>query len=134
MEITVAAKVEELQKVLDFVDEFLEEKECSMKAQVQIDIALEEIFVNVAHYAYTPNDGNVTITLDYDNNDRYLSVTLMDQGIPFDPLAKEDPDVTLAAEDRQIGGLGIYMVKKSMDEVSYSREGDNNVFCFKKHI
>ena len=90
-----------------------------MKDQLQIQVAVEEIFVNIANYAYTPETGEALIRMRFDRYSREVSITLTDSGIPFDPLKKEDPDVTLTAEQRKIGGLGIFMVKKSMDAVEY---------------
>ena len=121
-----------LPEAIAYVEAFLEQEECPMKAMMQITVCVEEMFVNVAHYAYAESNGDVTLTLAC--TDRMFSLTLTDHGKPFDPLAKEDPDITLAAEDRMIGGLGIFMVKKSMDEVSYERSNGQNIFTMKKKI
>ena len=131
-EITLEAKVENLDKVLLFLDTTLEELECPFKEQTQLDIALEEMYVNVAHYAYTPGTGIVNIKLEVLEDPTGVELTLTDSGVPYDPLAKEDPDVTLSAEERAIGGLGIYMVKKSMDEVAYKHVDGKNIFSMKK--
>ncbi len=134
-EITLEAKVENLEKVLAFVDEILSVYDCPMKTQIQIDVAVEEIFVNIAHYAYTPNVGMAEIQTEVSGEDpRCFSITFIDSGIPYDPLKKEDPDITLTAEERQIGGLGIYMVKQSMDEVDYKHENGKNIFTLKKYL
>ena len=127
------AKVENLQDVLAFVDEQLEGRNCSIKIQMQIDIAIEELFVNVAQYAYLEGSGRVKISLKWLEDPLRLSITFTDRGIPYDPLAKPDPDVTLPARDRQIGGLGIYMVKKSMDHMYYEyKDGKNHISIIKK--
>ena len=132
-EMDIAATLENLDTVMAFVDQQLEEVGCSMKAQMQIDIAVEEVYVNIAHYAYNPEVGGVTIRVQIEEEPLAVILTFIDKGKPYDPLAKEDPDVTLAAEDRQIGGLGIFMVKKSMDNVSYEyNEGRNILTLFKK--
>ncbi len=133
-EITLEAKVENLDQVLMFIDEQLEAADCPLKIQTQIDIAVEEMFVNVAHYAYTPEVGDVKITIDILNDPAGMEITLTDSGMHFDPLAKEDPDVTLSADQRQIGGLGIYMVKKSMDEVGYKYTDGQNIFRMRKNF
>ena len=125
-ELNIKAADENLNSVIGFIDEILEQNECSMKAQMQIDVAVEEMFVNVAHYAYTPDTGNVLIECSVD--DGVASITLTDCGVQYDPLEKPDPDVTLSAEERQIGGLGIFMVKKSMDEVYYEYKDGKNIF------
>ena len=133
-EITVKASVDLLDEVLAFVDARLEAADCPMKTQMQIDIAVEEIFVNIARYAYAPGTGDATILVDADAENRSVTVEFRDSGIPFNPLAKADPDITLAAEERQIGGLGIYMVKKSMDDVRYAYRDGQNVFMFTKKL
>ena len=127
-EIVLDAKVDNLPQVLSFVDEELEKAECSMKGQMQIDIAVEEIFVNVASYAYEDKIGSCTVQVDADPATSYVTITFIDEGIPYNPLAKEDPDVTLSAEEREIGGLGIFIVKKSMDTTAYERKDDKNIF------
>jgi len=97
-----------------FIEEQLDMAGCGMKEMMQISVAFEEIFVNVAHYAYPEKEGTMIVSLGIDDN--MMRITFIDTGIPFDPLAKPDPDITLSAEERGIGGLGIYMVKKSMDK------------------
>ena len=133
-ELTLEAKTENLDKVLSFVDEHLEEQECPMKTQMQIDIAVEELFVNIAHYAYHPEVGPVTIRLEVQQEPLAVTVTFIDHGEPYDPLAKEDPDITLSAEERQIGGLGIFMVKKSMDDIAYEYKDGQNILYIKKSL
>ena len=133
-EMDIAATLENLDTVMAFVDQQLEEVGCSMKAQMQIDIAVEEVYVNIAHYAYNPEVGGVTIRVQIEEEPLAVILTFIDKGKPYDPLAKEDPDVTLAAEDRQIGGLGIFMVKKSMDNVSYEYNEGRNILTLKKNL
>ncbi len=133
-ELKIEAAVDRLDEVLAFIDAELEARDCPMKAQMQIDVAAEEMFVNIASYAYAPGHGDALIQIETDPDTRVFSVTLIDSGIPYDPLKKADPDVTLSAEERGIGGLGIYMVKKSMDAVSYRRENGQNIFRMEKKI
>ena len=132
--LTVEAKTENLEEVLGFVDRHLEAMDCSPKVSVQIDVAVEELFVNIAHYAYSPGTGDATIDVEILKDPAAIAITFTDRGKPFDPLAKEDPDITLSAEERQIGGLGIYMVKKSMDEVVYEYKDGQNILCIKKNL
>ena len=123
---TLDATVENLSKVLAFVDGELEALDCPMKAQMQIDVAVEELFVNIASYAYAPDTGTATVRIKAESTPKGVTITLIDHGVPYDPLKKPDPDVTLSAEERKIGGLGIYMVKKSMDGMRYEyRDGQN---------
>ncbi|MBQ7220290.1 MAG: SpoIIE family protein phosphatase [Synergistaceae bacterium] len=131
-ELVVDADTEKLDEVLDFIDGYLEEWGFGMKTQTQINIAAEEIFVNIAHYAYENHDGKARITVSRKGDD--AEITFTDSGVPYDPLAKPDPDVTLSAEERQIGGLGIYIVKKSMDSVSYEHRDGQNILTFSKRI
>ncbi|MBQ4190256.1 MAG: ATP-binding protein [Clostridiales bacterium] len=130
-QIKVKADTAELDNVLSFADTILEELGCSVKAQMQIDIAIEEIFVNIAHYAYPEAEGEAVISVDSGEGPS-VTITFEDEGIPYDPLKNEDPDITLSAEDRPIGGLGIFMVKKSMDEVSYEYKDGKNRLTIKK--
>ncbi len=127
-EIVLDAKVDNLPQLLSIIDEELENAGCSMKGQMQIDVAVEEIFVNVASYAYEDGSGSCTIQVDIDPANSYVTITFIDEGIPYNPLAKEDPDVTLSADEREIGGLGIFIVKKSMDKTAYERKDNKNIF------
>lgn len=130
-QLKVKADTAELDNVLSFADAILEELGCSVKAQMQIDIAIEEIFVNIAHYAYPEAEGEAVISVDSGEGPS-VTITFEDEGIQYDPLKNEDPDITLSAEDRPIGGLGIFMVKKSMDEVSYEYKDGKNRLTIKK--
>ncbi len=132
MELVVEAKTEKLDEVIDFIDGFLEEMDCPMKTMMQIDVAVEEIFVNIAHYAYGACDGDARISITDD--DGVAEITFKDNGTPYDPLSRPDPDTTLSAEERQIGGLGIYIVKKTMDSVSYEYRDGCNIFTMRKTI
>lgn len=133
-EMTLAATVENIEVVTDFVNEQLEAMECPMKAQMLIGIAIDELFGNIAHYAYTPDVGEVTVRVEVTENPLSVVITFIDGGVPYDPLATEDPDTTLSAEERDIGGLGIFMVKKSMDEITYRYEGGKNILSIRKKI
>ena len=132
--LTIEAKIANLSKVLAFVDGELEKTDCGIKACMQIDIAVEELFVNVAHYAYAPDTGDVRIDVEIFDDPGMVEITFTDSGIPYDPLSKADPDVTLSAEERRIGGLGIYMVKKSMDMMKYKRIDGCNVVTISKYF
>ena len=132
-ELTLDATVETIPAVTDFVTEQLEAFECPMKAQMQLDIAIDELFGNIAHYAYSPGAGPATVRVELFAEPRSVAVTFIDGGVPYDPLKKEDPDTGLSAEEREIGGLGVYMVKKSMDAMTYEyRDGQNVLKITKK--
>ena len=139
MKMTVDATVDNLNKVLAFIDEQLEANNCPMRVMLEIDVAAEEIFVNVASYAYTSGIGSVAIEVNFEEKPKAVAIRFIDSGIPYNPLEKEDPDVTLPAEKRGIGGLGVFMVKKSMDEVTYEyKDGKNHLtirkFFDRKHL
>ena len=133
-ELTITATVENIEVVTDFVNEQLEAFDCPMKAQIQIDIAIDELFGNIAHYAYDPEVGDATVRVEVVEDPLAVVITFIDKGVPYDPLAKADPDITLSAEDREVGGLGIFMVKKSMDEITYEYKDGQNILAIKKSL
>lgn len=128
----IAATRENAEEVMAFVDGQLEAHDCSPKTQTQLDIAVDELFTNIASYAYGAETGEAVIEMEFP--DGFAEITFRDWGTPYNPLARPDPDVTLPAEERQIGGLGIYMVKKSMDEVLYRYENGENVLTIRKNL
>lgn len=128
------AELDELNNVLMFADEELEKVGCTMKAQTSVAVALEEMFVNIAHYAYPDQKGTAEIEILSDPDKREVIIRLYDSGLRFDPLAKADPDTGLPLNERAIGGLGIFMVKKMMDDVSYSYTDNKNIFTMVKYF
>ncbi|MBO6141133.1 MAG: ATP-binding protein [Ruminococcus sp.] len=130
--LNIKAATDRLDDVIAFVVRQLEEADCPMKAQMQIELAVEEIFVNIAHYAYKPKEGMADITVDIRDGAAYI--TFEDGGVPYDPLAKADPDITLSADDRAVGGLGIFMVKKSMDDMKYEYRDSKNILTLVKKL
>ena len=133
-EMVFEATLENISAVTAFVDAQLEALGCSMKAQLQIDVAIDELFSNIVHYAYPDGMGDATVRFDFDEVTRMASIAFIDGGVPVNPLERADPDVTLSAEERVIGGLGIFMVKKSMDKMAYSHENGHNVLTIYKCI
>ncbi|MBQ9414833.1 MAG: ATP-binding protein [Clostridia bacterium] len=133
-ELELDAVADNLQEVQDFIDEHLTAADCPLKAKMQIGVAVEEIFVNITHYAYSPKIGKATIRVEVSEDPVSVSITFLDRGVPYDPLAKADPDVTLSAEERQIGGLGIFMTKKLMDDVVYEYKDGQNILILKKNL
>ena len=129
-ELTIDAAVENIAEVTAFVDSELEALDCPVKVQMQIDIAIDELFGNIAHYAYHPEVRPATVRVEVLENP--LSVVL--NGVPYDPLKTKEPDITLSAEERMIGGLGIYMVKKTMDDIAYEYREGQNILRIKKSI
>ncbi len=131
-EITIEATLSNIGVVTDFVNLELEKLNCSLKIMTQIDIAIDELFSNIARYAYNPETGPATVRVEVEDDPAAVVITFIDHGIPYDPMAKEDPDITLSAEDRPIGGLGIFMVKKTMDSVTYEYKNGQNILHIKK--
>lgn len=129
------AALDQLESVQMFVLEQLKGHAYSERTRAQLDVAVEEIFVNIARYAYPPDQpGWVLIRCQVEEEPPRIIVQFVDRGVPFNPLAKKDADITLSAEERQIGGLGILMVKRSMDQVEYTYEDGQNVLTLTKNI
>ena len=126
------AKTEALPDVLDFVEQTLEAFQCPQKLQMSLCVAVEEVFVNVAHYAYGGGEGDVTLAMELDDN--VVTFRMTDKGILFDPLQKPDPDITLSADQREIGGLGIFIAKRTMDSIHYAYENGENILTMLKKL
>ena len=133
-ELTVDAVLENIPSVTAFIDGQLEALDCSMKAQMQIDVAIDELFSNIARYAYPDGPGKATVGIEFDEENRMCSVVFSDEGIPFDPLAQQAPDTSLPLMDRPFGGLGFFLVKKTMDAVEYRHENGRNILTIRKRI
>ena len=133
-ELTLDARTENVEQVTAFVDEILEGMDCPMKTQMQIDVAIDELFSNIANYAYGEQGGKVTVAVETMEAPRAVAITFIDRGIPYDPLSKADPDTTLSAEERQLGGLGIFLVRRKVDDVRYVYENGKNVLTIEKVI
>jgi sigma-B regulation protein RsbU (phosphoserine phosphatase) len=133
-EMTVEAVIDNIPAVTAFVDEKLEALKCPMRAETQIDVAIDELFSNIAKYAYHPDTGPATVRVEVENDPLAVVITFIDNGIPYDPLSHNDPDTTLSAEARSIGGLGIYLVKKTMDDITYEYKNGQNILKIKKEI
>lgn len=131
-ELSLDATVENIQQVTDFVNAQLEELNCPLKTLYSIDIAIDELFGNIANYAYNPDVGPATVRVEIKREPLSVIITFIDHGVPYDPLLNRDPDTTLSAEERKIGGLGIYMVKKSMDGIRYEYKDGRNILTIEK--
>ena len=133
-ELVVKAEKEKLDDVLDFIHAILDETQCSMKTMMVIDLCVEEVFVNIASYAYDNEVGDAKIEVELNDDGSEVKMIFSDSGVPYDPLAKEDPDINLSVEERQIGGLGIFLVKKKMDDVIYEYKDGQNVLTLVKKL
>lgn len=132
-EMIFPAKTALLEQVQEFVGSHLPE-DCPVKTQMQLDLVVEEIFVNIASYAYASGEGTVTVRVERSDAPAALTISFLDRGVAFDPLAKEDPDVSALAEDRGIGGLGIFLTKQLMDELCYQRLDGQNILTLRKKL
>ena len=130
----IVANENNLDAVNEFIDAKLDEVDCLPQTRMQIELAVEEIFINIASYAYRPDEGPVTIQVTVKDAPIRVILTFIDKGKPFDPLSKKDADVTLPPEEREIGGLGIFLVKKTMDSVKYEYKDGQNILTVVKNV
>ena len=129
------AKVDELPNVIEFIESELENLEFSLKLITQFNLVVEELFVNVASYAYKNDEnGKCKISIEYNEEKQVVKLCLEDNGIKFNPLEKEDPNISASADERKIGGLGIFLVKKNMDKIEYKYEDNKNILILSKNI
>ncbi len=135
-EITLEADIKNLIKVTSFVNEELRKVEANAKTIASIDIILDEVFSNIAYYAYKEREekGDVTVKMDFVEDNKAVVLSFIDDGIPYNPLEKEEPDITLSAMKRAIGGLGILIVKKSVDDIKYEYKNNKNILKLKKYL
>lgn len=133
-ELTLDAVVGSIGTVTEFVDSELEALGCPVKAQTQIDIAIDELFGNIARYAYSPDIGKATVRLEVTEAPLAVEITFIDNGRPFNPLDSADPDTTLSADEKKEGGLGIFLVKKTMNLVEYEYLDGKNILRIKKNL
>lgn len=133
-ELTVEATTENIETVTDFVSVELEQIDCPMKIQAQISIVIDELFGNIARYAYQPETGTATVQLYTEENPLTVILIFSDNGIPFNPLEQEEPDIHADLKNRKPGGMGIFLVKKLMDLVEYSYQNGQNIVLIKKTI
>ena len=124
-EITIEAKLEKVEEVLKFVNTELESRGVPFDVLQRIDLALEEIVVNICSYAYPEGQGIAIVAVSFPK-ENVIQLDIKDRGIPYDPLKKPDPDISIPLKQSKIGGLGIYMTKKSMDEIAYEYEDGYN--------
>jgi len=134
LEFTAKAVRENLDSITDWVNDALTERGCSMRDIMRLDVVIDEIFANIANYAYAPDTGDITIRLSFEEDPLKVTLTFIDSGKPFDPLKREDPDTKLDAIHRKIGGLGIFVVKKTMDEVTYRYTDGQNMLTVAKYL
>lgn len=130
-ELTVEAKLENLDVVISFLTSTLKSYNICKKNINKIELVCEEVVVNIMKYAYSKSKGSLTLIIDYESKAKNLFIQIIDSGIPFNPLLMEEPDVAMPLEDRKIGGMGIFIIRKTMDEVDYERINGKNVLNMK---
>ena len=133
-QLSLPAERENIPEVIDFVNRELDELDCPEKTKTQISIAIDELYGNIASYAYGEEGGEVTVLVDYDSSTGAVSISFQDEGKPFNPLECGAPDVALSARERKVGGLGIFLVRKSMDEVRYEYRDGKNILTIRKTL
>ena len=133
-EMTVPAKPESIPVVMDFVNAELEQLGCSSRIRTSIDVAVDELFANISHYAYHPDTGPATVRVEVEEEPLAVIITFLDNGRPFNPLDTEAPDTALPAKARKIGGLGIYIVRKTMDAITYEYRDGKNILRIRKNL
>ena len=130
--ITEEAKIENIAVITDFVNSILEAIGCSAKVQMEIDIAIDEIFGNIAYYAYGEKTGSVTVRIEALQEENGVQLMFLDSGVPYDPLTRQDPDISAEIEERKEGGLGIFLVRKTMDDMKYEYKDGQNCLTIRK--
>ncbi len=133
-ELSILAVTKNLPQVLEFVDKNLEALGCGPTEQMQMDVAVEEIFVNIASYAYNPEEGPAVVSFETTEDPVSVIIRFADRGTPYDPLAKPDPDIRQPLRERKRGGLGIFMTKQYMDGIEYEYKDGQNILTLRKKL
>ena len=133
-DLKLQARDDTLYTVLDAIEMHLDKNDCPADVKAEILVAAEEIYMNIAHYAYGGDEGEAVVQMEVSQDPKCCKVVFRDRGVPYNPLEKDDPDVSLSAMEREIGGLGIFMVKQSMDRVEYRYEEGCNVLVIEKNL
>ena len=133
-DIEISALIENWNIVYDFLNDCMDKFRLEGKLRTEVLLSCEEIYVNVAHYAYSGRTGSVSIKIEYKNEQKKLKIEFTDSGIPFDPTKLKEPNIGDPIEKRKIGGLGVFMVKKMMDSVEYRYEFGQNNLTLTKHV
>lgn len=131
-EITLDATIENIAVVTEFIDDRLQMAGCPQEVQFIIDIAVDELFCNIAKYGYKDCLGKATVKIEIDDN--VARITFIDKGIPYNPLLSEEPDLTLSVEERVPGGVGIHIVKNTMDDMKYEYLNNQNILTIYKKL
>ena len=133
-ELELDATLENWDNVKKFVKEMLEETHCKRDDERTLQMAIEEIYINIVNYAYAPNVGKVNIVGIFENDEYSIILQFIDEGKPFNPLEMDDPDFSIATEDREVGGFGIFIVREMVDDISYEYKDGKNILTVKKNL
>ena len=133
-ELKIEAVPENIEAVIDFVNQELESHDCGFPEEMSIDIAVDEIFANISYYAYGDKTGFAEVSVEITGSPPLARIVFADSGTPFNPLKMPEPDVTLSIEEREIGGMGIHIVRKSMDSVEYLYKDGKNILTIEKYL
>lgn len=132
--IIVPAALNQIAPVTEMINKKMEELNCSLRTRMHIRVAVDEIISNIVHYAYGNRRGTINVEVEAEENPPYLSITFIDQGVPFNPLTARDPELAGSAKQRPVGGLGLYIVKKTMDMVYYEYKNNSNILIIRKYV
>ena len=132
-EIILKSNLDNLNPLLVTVEDLLEDKRISTKSKLQLELIIEELFVNICNYAYE-KEGQVKIQYGLFENPLRIVMNFIDEGVEFNPLNKEKPDLTLDADQREIGGLGLTIVRKNVDKLDYKYENNQNILTIEKNF
>ena len=129
----VENQIEELSALAEKIDDLAEKWELSQALAMNINLVIEEALSNIIFYAFADTDKHkIEISISLENSS--LSIKITDDGIPFNPLLQQQPDINLPAEDRPVGGLGIFLISQIMDEMHYARQKNQNILILNKSI
>jgi anti-sigma regulatory factor (Ser/Thr protein kinase) len=125
--------MDNFESLMDFVQSQVEKAGYDKKKTQKIRLACEEIIINIIRYAYPDKRGSVEIHCDTTSGGKGYQIKIIDWGIPFNPLSNPEPDTSIPIEEREIGGLGIFLARTVMDKIDYQRDGDKNILICEKY-
>lgn len=130
----VDSTIENLSSVMGFINSELDELQCPEQIRAKIKLAVDELFGNICYYAYDSTPGPVTVCLESKSDPLAVEISFIDKGKPYNPLEADEPDIGLSGEDRPIGGLGIFLVQSTMDDMNYKYKDEQNILTIRKNL
>ena len=131
---TFCPEIQEIENVYSFISRFFSDCEIDISIENLFKMAVDEILSNIVYYGFEESQEGAIVVVSIQIDSNAVSITFRDNGKPFDPLSIEEPDISLGIDERQMGGLGIHIIKNSFNEVHYSFENGYNVLTLKKRI